>query len=439
MLRISFRLLFFAILGTFFSCGQEDKNKEDTWSFDVKKRTPNKSYRRTSDDRLVEVNISEENSKRDAWLDFGEKALAVWGSSNVVASRVPVEFTKFGRNALNTKSSSLRNTANNVVDRMLSRCGQTLRDLHVTPVDLTLNTDEVIPIAGAYIGIDSWFYYDDRRRAVFFIPSEVQRSRIDIIVHQAGNDIEDSSKTFFELHGFEPWEWDYAEVGTRPSGILGFEPFHGLQSYGDFTLSHEMGHWIVDSILAHNSRLDVETVYFSEVLAQWISGVCYATHMENAEGIVENQNQFVKWGDGIEYDTYWTISNHTLEVLTAPDKIESPLESYLDADAKIYGLGALFAAHVLEDTLDTEHLFKATVESILAMQGRKLKCRPKEEDKWCARTYLHFDRDVFPMESRPLVYTLAEFVENLGARIKIPTKAQKMWDRYLSNLKKVEI
>lgn len=417
-----------------FACGEQKENR-NTVELPLTTERPKTREVITSEDGLVEVSVGLDLEAAEHWVKYGKLAVKAWGSSNIVGLPPLEKSAKFASGKdYESDSPKMLEIMNIVQERFLNRCPSVFGNLDMDPIKLTSNETLRKDYSGLFAGLNVFFEMDEIS-LLYIYTDDV--GYIEIPKLQNGNDIEDSRLTFEEVHGFKPWEWDYDGFDYKIGDTLSLGTYIVEQSYGDMTMAHEVGHWTVSSIINRNGRLNTETVHFSEILAMWIAGLCYTTNLEDKSG-VEKLRRFLTEEFKADVEEYWPISKGFLDD-ALPRKIIDFQQSYLDGSFKIYGLTGLIMAYVLEDSFDPDKLMLATKEAILAMKGRQLKCRPKEEDPYCARTSLTFNQDAMPYHRRPHMFTLLEFLEELEKRIDIPPKAMKMWRKYLENLSGVEV
>jgi|GEM_PF-4102445 len=231
-----------------------------------------------------------------------------------------------------------------------------------------------------------------------------------------------------ELGNLEKLSAEALELQTTPSRI-----------YLNDVLAHEMGHWTFTQIGWEEGRSTALTKYFAEVTASWIASLCYFNPIEKAE--------YREWlrKDDDPYNEYsepqrrvsidQSLPNWPAKFPISIYENEKPiLRSEGPAEGlQYYSAGDVlaltyYAMHELNGPQDPNRLFGITLDSIKKMKGRKMECYDKE---WCAGANW-FQTIAWPLSKKPLIHTLAEFLDTLESGLKedglFPARVQPLWD-----------
>ena len=369
-------------------------------------------------------NLQEGTDDKEKYSDSINKGLAeaeAWGVSNKSGyspdlPNINVEdaFTIKKDDPYHDKLASM---LSDVLSRMKDRCPVFAEKRPWKPIVLIFEktTDESRWGGQVQVNMSGWSGSDGKFVSTFgpYFGDREER----IVLWQ------ETLKSFKDDKGVDPWNYENDSVSPA---MLAFE---SSKYQADVTLSHEIGHWFVRSLLNESGRIDIQTTYFSEDLANWISAVCYVHNFEKADFVRSETDK----KDHEEPMKLWPVAN-VLDDLPCfnPDEkwlSKNPSQTYSLATSSDSGLGALIASLVYLDKFDSKALMKSTVDTILEMAGKKVICR--DNDSSCYGIYSYVNTKLISTDiQRPLVYTLGEFIRLLDRKISVPEKAVPMWNRH---------
>ena len=403
------------------SCGSSHHGKHDARNNDQPKVDVPKKFSYVDSEKNIEV-ATDNEQKYQSSIDKGIAEAKVWGVSNSSSFTpdLPVQQMRasFTVSAKESNQQKLASTLDLVIQRMQSRCPIFGENRKWKPVKLEFEKTESVIKKGGQLQTDmsSWSWSSKKYISSF---GPVFGDRVERIVLW-----NDDLLTFSDEKGRFPWEVDPPSISPN---ILGYSNI--IRHQVDITLAHEISHWFVRSLLNENGRIDIQTSYFSEVLAQWITGVCYVNNFEDKALTQKSIDDEEKK----DPQKLWPVPNNVTDTRCFDpagfDLPKDDLDTYIHAIGSDCGLAGVLSSLVYYDRFESKSLMEATVSTILEMKGEKLHCRA--DDSSCYGLFSYYNSKLITSDAqRPLVFSLKEFVSSLENKISIPEKSLPMWNRY---------
>ena len=411
------------------ACGKDEGRKNDDSNHDLPLVKKPKEYNYIDSEKNLEISYSDQEKNSESI----KKALAeskAWGTSigsdftpDLPLIAVEEAFTIKKDDPYHDKLASM---LDDVLSRMKDRCPIFAEKRRWKPVVLTFEkTDDHLKWGGQLqMSNSKWSGSDNRYVSSYGYIFTDREERIVLW--------REEPKTFKDISGVDPWDYKIEHISQN---MLRFSHYQPRED--DVTLSHEISHWFVRSLFNEAGRIDIQTSYFSEVLAQWISAVCYVNSFEDKEFVKnETDNEEKKSPQKL-----WPMPNGVIDT-TCLDTNNKWLpnnasETYSHAISSGCGLAGVLASTVYYDKFDSKKLIDSTVKAILQMNGKKVMCRV--DDSSCYGIFSEVNTKAIKSDiQRPYVYTLGEFLTIIESKIEIPQKAMPMWNKYKEVILSIE-